>query len=158
MDNLLALNQKYAGRINAQAGPLSRAQFFAEIKDALARGETGKPGRGTLCSCGGVFQKMAVLHDGTMVPCNLLPTLTMGVIGINPLRDAWQKHPSINAVRQRRQIPLRDLPTCHDCSYSGFCAGGCPASVMSKYGCLNVRDPLFCYRVYCGEEGSEGTP
>ncbi|MBM4429063.1 MAG: radical SAM protein [Chloroflexi bacterium] len=148
MDTLLMLNERYGGRINAQAGPLSRATFFAEIKELVARGETGKPGRGTLCSCGGVFQKRAVLHGGTMVPCNLLPTLTMGVIGVNPLREAWQHHPSINAVRQRREIPLDSLPTCHDCHYTGFCAGGCPASVMARYGRLNAVDPVFCYGNY----------
>lgn len=148
MEALQAINERYGGRIGAQAGPLSRARHFAEIEERMARGETEMPGRGTLCSCGGVFQKMAVLHDGTMVPCNLLPKLTMGVIGINPLQEAWQHHPSINLVRQRRQIPLRSLPTCHDCDYAGFCAGGCPASVMSKYGRLNVIDPVVCYRAY----------
>lgn len=152
METLVALNERYGGRISAQAGPLSRARYFGDVEARLARGETEMPGRGTLCSCGGVFSKMAVLHDGTMVPCNLLPTLTMGVIGVNPLREAWQRHPSINAVRQRRQIPLRSLPACRDCPYAGFCAGGCPASVMAKYGRLNMRDPVYCYRIYVGEE------
>lgn len=151
MDTLVALNQKYGGRIGAQAGPLSRARHFSEITERVARGETGLPGRGTLCSCGGVFNKMAILHDGTMVPCNMLPTLTMGVIGVNSLQEAWLRHPSINVVRQRRQIPLSALPTCRDCPYTGFCAGGCPASVMSKFGRLNVIDPLICYRLWKDE-------
>jgi SynChlorMet cassette radical SAM/SPASM protein ScmE len=153
-EKLMVLNKKYHGRISAQAGPLSRAQFFAEIEERLKRGETGIPGRGTLCSCGGVFSKMAVLHNGTMVPCNLLPTLTMGVIGVRPLRDAWLYDPAINAVRQRRNIPLSSLSTCSDCRYTGFCTGGCPASVLAKTGQLNVRDPLYCYRIYVGEDYS----
>jgi SynChlorMet cassette radical SAM/SPASM protein ScmE len=148
MGALTAINERYGGRIGAQAGPLARAQHFADIDRRVAAGETGMPNRGTLCSCGGVFQKMAILHDGTMVPCNLLPKLTMGVIGSTPLQEAWLHHPSINVVRQRRQIELRSLPTCHDCDYTGFCAGGCPAGVMSKFGQLNVIDPVFCYRAY----------
>ena len=95
---------------------------------------------------------MAVLHDGTMVPCNMLPALTMGVIGINPLRDVWQHHPAINVVRYRRQIPISTLDTCRDCVYAGFCTGGCPATVMARTGRLNARDPLTCYRIYKGEE------
>jgi SynChlorMet cassette radical SAM/SPASM protein ScmE len=154
-EKLMALNKKYHGRISAQAGPLSRARFFAEIEERLERGETGIPGRGTLSSCSGVFSKMAVLHDGTMVPCNLLPTLTMGVIGVRPLRDAWLYDPAINAVRQRSEIPLRSLSTCSDCRYTGFCAGGCPASVLAKTGQLNVRDPLYCYRIYVGEDNND---
>jgi SynChlorMet cassette radical SAM/SPASM protein ScmE len=151
-EKLMALNEKYHGRISAQAGPLSRARLFAEIEAHLERGETGIPGRGTLSSCGGVFSKMAVLHDGTMVPCNLLPTLKMGVIGERSLRDAWLYDPAINAVRQRREIPLSSLSTCSDCRYTGFCAGGCPASALAKTGRLNARDPLNCYRIYVEEE------
>jgi len=152
METLVTLNDTYDGRIGAQAGPLSRARMFAEIDKRLERGQTGMAGRGTLCSCGGVFSKMAILHDGTMVPCNMLPALSMGVIGMNGLRDAWQRHPSINVVRQRRQISVSDLDTCRNCSYSGFCTGGCPATVMSKTGRLNARDPLTCYRIYKKED------
>jgi SynChlorMet cassette radical SAM/SPASM protein ScmE len=105
MKTLMELNERYGGRIRATAGPLARAKMVREIEERIARGETGTPGRGTLCSCGGVFSKMAILHDGTMVPCNMLPTLTMGVIGMHSLKDAWLHSPSINAVRRRREIP-----------------------------------------------------
>ncbi|MFQ5615137.1 MAG: radical SAM protein [Anaerolineales bacterium] len=157
MKTLMALSEKYQGRISASAGPLSRAQMFADIEARIARGETGIPGRGTLCSCGSVFNKMAVLHDGTMTPCNLIPNLTMGLIGENALKDVWQRHPSINVMRQRREIPLGSLPTCHDCLYTDFCAGGCPASVVSRGGQLNERDPLICYRLYLKENNNHGS-
>ena len=55
-------------------------------------------------------------------------------------------------MRQRRQIPLRALETCRDCPYTGFCTGGCPASVMSKFGQLNTIDPVICYRAYYEKE------
>ncbi|MGV8110555.1 SynChlorMet cassette radical SAM/SPASM protein ScmE [Methanospirillum sp.] len=152
MEVLTRLNDQYGGRIGAQAGPLSRAKMFQEIETRLEKGETDQPGRGTLCSCGGVFSKMAVLHDGTMVPCNMLPTLTMGVIGMHSLQDAWLHSPTINAVRRRREIPIAALEECKDCSYSGFCTGGCPASVMAKSGRLIGIDPLCCYREYLKEE------
>lgn len=145
---LTALSSRYENRISAAAGPLALARHFADIETRLARGETEMSGRGTLSSCGGVFSKMAVLHDGTMVPCNLLPTLTMGVIGTTPLQKAWLHHPSINVVRQRRQIPLKSLAGCKDCDFNGFCAGGCPASVLTKFAQLNAADPAFCYRLY----------
>lgn len=151
MKALSDLNEKYGGKIGAAAGPLARANMVREIEEKLSRGETGTLGRGTLCSCGGVFSKMAVLHDGTMVPCNMLPTLTMGVIGMHSLKDAWLKSPAINAVRLRREIPLSVLPECAGCRYTGFCAGGCPASVMAKSGRLIGIDPQSCFRAYAGE-------
>jgi SynChlorMet cassette radical SAM/SPASM protein ScmE len=154
MQALIALGERYGSRVTAQAGPLSRARYFAEIAERVARGETDLPGRGTLCSCGGVFQRMAILHDGTMAPCDMLPTLTMGVVGVNAIQDVWLHHPSINVVRQRRQIPLRALETCRDCRYAGFCTGGCPANVLSKSGRLNAIDPVFCYKRFADDSDS----
>lgn len=149
---LVSLARRYNNRINATAGPLAMANHFSDIEQRLERGETSMSGGGALNSCGGVFSKMAVLHDGTMVPCNLLPSLTMGVIGIHPLQEVWQNHPSINVVRQRRNIPLRTLDSCRKCGYTGFCSGGCPASVLTKFSKLNVADPAVCYRRYREEK------
>jgi len=79
----------------------------------------------------------------------------MGVFGYQSFSEAWRNSPAINAVRYRRQIPLSSIPECRDCSYTGFCAGGCPGSVMAKCGRLNARDPLVCYRIFKGEEAME---
>jgi SynChlorMet cassette radical SAM/SPASM protein ScmE len=152
MDTLMALNERYGGRISALAGPLALAREFADIEARMARGETEMPGRGNLTSCGSVFHKLGIQHDGTIVPCHLLSALTMGVIGVDSLQEAWLHHPAINTVRQRRSIPIRSLPTCRDCRYAGFCAGGCPGTGMSITGELNARDPMSCYRIHRGEE------
>lgn len=152
MDALMALSERYEGRIGAQAGPLALARQFADIEARMARGETEMPGRGKLASCGGVFNKLDIQHDGTIVPCHLLPTLTMGTVGEVDLQDVWLHHPSINAVRQRREIPIRSLETCRDCPYAGFCNGGCPGTVMIQTGELNARDPMSCYRIHRGED------
>jgi SynChlorMet cassette radical SAM/SPASM protein ScmE len=153
MKKLMELNEQYGGKIEAQAGPLSLAKMIDEIDRLRDAGETEKKGRGALVSCGGVFSKMSILHDGTMVPCNMLPTLVMGVAGMHSIREAWLHSPAINAVRYRREVPLSSLPTCSHCPYTGFCAGGCPASVMSKKGKILGIDPLSCYRYHKGEVG-----
>jgi len=153
MEILTDLNKKYEGKIGALAGPLAMATMVAEIETGIAAGETGRPGRGTLCSCGGVFSQMAILHDGTMVPCNMLPTLVMGVAGMHPVQEAWLKSPAINVIRYRRNIPLTVLPECSGCKYAGFCSGGCPASVMSRTGRLIGTDPVHCYRAFHQEGG-----
>lgn len=148
MKKLMELNEQYGERIGAQAGPLSMARMIDEIDRLRAAGETEKKGKGTLTSCGGVFSKMCILHDGTMVPCNMLPTLVMGVARMHSIRDAWLHSPAINAVRYRREVPLSSLSTCSDCSYTGFCAGGCPAMSMTKKCKLLGIDPLSCYRYH----------
>ncbi|MFO7650120.1 MAG: radical SAM protein [bacterium] len=155
MDELARLNEKYEGRINAAAGPLALARDFARIEESLAGGLGGLPGRGRLSACGGAFSKMAVLHDGTMVPCDMLPGLVMGVVGLHSLAEAWRSSPAINVLRYRRDIPIASLPECRDCRYAGFCTGGCPAMVMALQGRLNSRDPLACYRLFKGEEAED---
>ena len=152
MNSLVAINKKYGRRIESQAGPLTRFKMMTDINERIARGEKNMIGRGTLCSCGGVFNKMAVLHDGTFVPCNMLPDLVMGRIGETSLEEAWQTNSNINLVRERRKIPLSELEECRDCIYSGFCTGGCPGTVMAKTGKLNSTDPVYCYRRYLAEE------
>jgi radical SAM protein with 4Fe4S-binding SPASM domain len=139
------LNKKYEGRISAQAGPLYIAQMLKDIDNRISNGEGGINGRGVFSSCGCVFHRMAVLHDGTMVPCTMLPTLVMGVIGMHSLKDLWLTSPAINSVRLRRNIPLSIIPECKECRYIDFCTGGCPASVMAKTGRIMGIDPLSCY-------------
>ncbi len=152
MRMLTELAARYDGRISAQAGPLALAREFDSIEAALAIGDSGFPGRGTLCSCGGVFSKIAVLHDGTIVPCHNLSTLHLGSIGVDDLQQIWQHHPLMDVLRQRRESPLSSLDTCRDCPYQGFCAGGCPGGALFLTGELNARDPLSCYRVHKGED------
>jgi SynChlorMet cassette radical SAM/SPASM protein ScmE len=147
MEILLELDKKYSGRIDAQAGPLAMAKELADIKNLMAQGVTNKPGRGRLSACGGVFSKLDVQHDGTIVPCQLLPELTMGKIGEVDLQDVWLHHPQINRVRKRSLIPVRSLESCRDCPYAGFCTAGCPGTVMAQTGKLDSRDPTTCYRI-----------
>jgi len=151
-NTLITLKKKYNNRITANAGPLAIENHFIEIETALSNGDTSLSGRGTLNCCGGVFNKMAILHDGTMVPCNMLPTLTMGKIGKTSVQETWLHHPSINVVRNRQFISINKVSNCEGCEYTGFCHGGCPATVMAKTGQLHGIDLAYCYREYCKGE------
>jgi SynChlorMet cassette radical SAM/SPASM protein ScmE len=152
MQVLSELSEQYKGRIQANAGPLSAARELETIKVAISEGKTGLPGRGKLCSCNGVYRQLAILHDGTIVPCHMLSTLHMGMIGVDDLQTAWLEHPHINAVRQRNEIPLSSLDTCQGCQYQGFCGGGCPGGAIFNADNLFGRDPVSCLRVLMGED------
>jgi SynChlorMet cassette radical SAM/SPASM protein ScmE len=152
MEVLTRLSAQYPDRISATAGPLVFAQEFAHIDRMLAEGQTCMPGRGTLSACGGVFTKMAVLHDGVMVPCHNLSSMHLGIIGVDDVARVWREHPLMEAVRQRYQVPLSSLDTCRDCRYQGFCTGGCPGGAVLLNGELLSRNPMDCYRVLRGED------
>jgi len=152
MQVLTRLAEQYDQRIQAQAGPLILAKEIKTMDEMLAKGETSRPSRGTLSSCGGVFTQMGVMHDGTIVPCNILSTLILGRVGIDRLQDLWLDHPIMKGLRQRRDIPLRSLETCQDCNYQGFCTGGCPGGAVYASGDFNLRNPETCYRILKGED------
>jgi SynChlorMet cassette radical SAM/SPASM protein ScmE len=155
MQVLTRLADQYDQRIQAQAGPLILARELKMMDEMLANGQTSRPGRGTLSSCGGVFSQLGVMHDGTIVPCNILSTLPLGSIAIDSLQEIWMNHSTMIALRRRRKIPLNSLKSCYDCAYQGFCAGGCPGGALYANGDFNSYNPLDCYRILKGEESFE---
>jgi SynChlorMet cassette radical SAM/SPASM protein ScmE len=152
MNTLMRLNEKYHDRISATAGPLSLAREECAIHAAQAKGEKEFAGRGKLTACGGVFEKLAILHDGTIVPCHVISNLHLGNILNSDLQDVWLNHPLMVALRQRRNISLDSLEPCKNCDYRGYCSGGCPGGAQFLNSDFNTRNPMDCYRILTGEE------
>ena len=75
---LVALNEKYEGRISADAGPLAAARMFSDIEARLARGETHMPGRGTLCSCAGSSARWRSSTTARWSPATCSPPWSWG--------------------------------------------------------------------------------
>ncbi|MBD3385518.1 radical SAM protein [candidate division KSB1 bacterium] len=146
------LADRYDQRIQALAGPLAMAQNLKRIEGMLIKGQTGLKGKGTLSACNGVFSKIAILHDGTIVPCHAMSTLRLGKIGINSLQDVWKNDETLKALRLRQHIPLSSLETCRDCKYQNFCTGGCPAGALYANGDFNTRNPMDCYCILKGQD------
>jgi len=152
MQTLLQLNEKYHNRISAQAGPLALIQQEHLIQEAQAKDLTSLPGRGCLTACGGVFSKIALLHDGTIVPCHIISDLRLGNVLTDDLAEVWRHHPLMHAMRQRREISLDTIEPCKTCPYKGYCTGGCPGGALFLNGDFNTRNPMDCYRILIGEE------
>ncbi len=145
---LLELNKKYNGRIGAQAGPLASGKHWKEMEETIKSGIKESPGCGYLRSCGGVFSKMAVRADGTMIPCSQIPHIELGKINKDSLREAWINHPELKRLRDRRDIPLKSFEFCRDCNYTAYCRGGCPALAYTLTGDENKPSPDACYRTF----------
>jgi len=152
MDTLTRLNEKYHDRISASAGPLALAIQECAFLEARSKGITELPGRGYLTACGGVFEKIAVLHDGTIVPCHIISDLHLGNILTDNFLEVWRTHPLMLAMRERRNISLDTIEPCKDCDYKGYCTGGCPGGALFLNGDFNTRNPMDCYRILIGEE------
>ncbi|MCC7208143.1 MAG: radical SAM protein [Anaerolineae bacterium] len=137
----------------ALSGPLIIAEMIERVKSAHAAGEyTDGPADGCLTGCGIMWQRLAVLHDGTYVPCHQLPHLHLGRIGQRPFRDVWLGAPDLVALRKRRTIPLNTDPRCVACRYQSYCTGGCPGVAYAITGNVNLANPRDCYRAYVGED------
>jgi len=153
METLLKLNRKYNGRISATAGPLAEGQTWMAMKKARREGLERMPNRGALTSCGGVMNKLAVLADGTIIPCNQISQVKLGRINKDDLQDIWQNHPELNRLRERRNIPLSDFEFCKGCDYINYCAGGCPALSYALVGDMYHPSPDSCLRRFLADGG-----
>lgn len=153
MKTLLKLDKKYKGKISAAAGPLASASGWIEMEKAKQGNKKSLPDCGYLRSCGGVFNKMAVLADGTIVPCNQLSHIKIGKINRDSLRNVWINHPELKRLRERRDIPLREFEFCKGCDYIPYCRGGCPALAYTLTNDENKPSPESCYRMFLKEGG-----
>ncbi len=154
MRALVRLERTYPGRIQATAGSLALWHMFREMEEARASGQkTRRWKMGCLSSCGCMFAKLAVHHDGMIVPCNMLAAASLGIIGETPIRSIWQDHPLLKEMRERGQIPMDQVPGCAGCEWASFCSGGCPAAEYTRTGEMNVANPDCCYRKFLDECG-----
>lgn len=155
MRTLVRLEREYPGCLTATAGSLALWHMFREMEEARATGrKTRRWTMGCLSSCGCMFAKLAVHHDGMIVPCNMLAAAALGTIGETPIRSIWQDHPLLKEMRGRGKIPMDQVPGCAGCEWIPYCSGGCPAAEYTRTGEMNVANPECCYRRFIEECGS----
>ncbi len=154
MRTLARLERAYPGRIHASAGSLALDRMFREMEAAKASGrKTSRWKMGFLSSCGCMFAKLAVHHDGMIVPCNMLAAAALGTIGETPVRAIWQDHPLLKEMRGRGRIPMERVPECAGCEWIPYCSGGCPAAEFTRTGDMLAANPECCYRRFLAECG-----
>jgi SynChlorMet cassette radical SAM/SPASM protein ScmE len=147
MKTLSQLADRYHGRITASAGPLANRRTYKEMEHARATGEKSTRWQmGYLTACGCVFNKLAVHHDGVITPCNLLPELELGRINVESLKAIWKSHPTLKTLKERRQIPMSEVPGCEGCEWAPYCNGSCPGLAHEMTGDINRANPHDCYR------------
>ncbi len=154
MRTLTRLEREYPGRIQATAGSLALWHMFREMEAARASGQkTRRWKMGCLSSCGCMFAKLAVHHDGMIVPCSMLAAASLGTIGEAPIQSIWQDHPLLKEMRARGNIPMDHVPGCAGCEWGPYCSGGCPATEFTRTGDLYVANPECCHRKFLEECG-----
>ena len=148
------LQEKYPDRITANAGPFAKLRMYREMEDARHSGQTtGRWKMGFLSSCGGVFNKLGILHDGSIVPCSMLHDLTMGNMLTDDILDVWDSSPIIRQVRERYVVPLSEILLCADCEWVQYCNGGCPGVTQQIQKTLLEPSWRGCYRNFLRANG-----
>lgn len=155
---LARLQARYPGRLTAAAGPQVTRGMYAEMEHARRTGEkTARWRMGRLSACGCVFSRIAVLHDGTLVPCHILHALPLGNVATDSLATVWRDHPTLLALRARGEIPMSRVPGCEGCEWADYCNGSCPGLAQEMTGDFNRANPDDCYRRFL-EECPDGVP
>jgi len=153
MRKLLELARKYDGRVTAASGPLADARTWREMERARSNGLEGLPGRGSLIGCTAPFSTIGVLANGVMVPCLLVPDVTLGRIDRDDLTEIFHDHPELNRFRNRRKIRLSEFEFCRDCPYLTYCTGNCPATSYTIMQDAWHPSPESCYRAFLQSGG-----
>ncbi|MCX6558542.1 MAG: radical SAM protein [Candidatus Aminicenantes bacterium] len=149
------LQRRYPGRLKAQAGPQAKRKMYAEMVHARRTGENPHTwSMGYLTACGCVFSKIDILHDGSVVPCCMLPGLVMGNICSDSLLDIWYNHPTLIALRERRSIPTNEVAGCETCEWNKYCNGSCPGLAQQLTGDFNRANPEDCFKNFLKETGA----
>jgi len=154
MRAVASVQERYPGRIMGQAGPLAKLAFYSEMEDARSTGrKTDRWTMGYLTGCGCVFSKIDILHDGTIVPCHVLHRLVLGNVLTDDLGEIWRGHPTLEALRARRAIPMTEVAGCEGCEWAEFCNGSCPGLAHELTGDFNRSNPNDCYRSFREQTG-----
>lgn len=153
MELLLRLAEKYAGRIQANAGPLAEGRMWRKMETARAGTDPPFPDGGRLTACGCTFRKLVVRPDGTIVPCTMLPHMGLGRINQDRLADIWLHSTPLNELRRRRDIPLASFAFCAGCNYQSYCTGNCPALAYSLTESTQRPSPDACLRQFIAQGG-----
>ncbi|PWR71745.1 radical SAM/SPASM domain-containing protein [Methanospirillum stamsii] len=140
------LEIKYKERIkfNGNIKKFLRITDNSNGKESKDNSSNFKPGYHSCCGAG--FSHLTVLNDGTMVPCDRLSYMIIGVIGKHPIKDIWLKSPSLNSIRILTYFPLSLLPDCDGCKYMQYCDGGCPGILSENEGRIFGVDSFSCFK------------
>ncbi len=153
METLLALTEKYPGRIGATAGPLAEGRVWTEMERSRRENRDPIPAHGCLTGCNGPSRSIAVRADGMIVPCLQLGHIVLGKINEDDIMTLWQNHPELLKLRGRVREPLEQFSFCQDCPYIGYCTGNCPATAYTLTGTVNHPAPDACLRLYLQQGG-----
>lgn len=143
---LATLARQYPGKICGASGPLAEARHWTLMEAQRSAQTCLTDMGGRLSGCAGTFSSIAVRADGVFVPCGQLPSIELGRINEDSLRDVWLKSPILNAFRSRNNIALSSLPFCDGCPYTPYCSGNCPAVALGHTGDWAQPDPDSCLR------------
>lgn len=93
--------------------------------------------------CAGGVRKLAVMPDGTVLPCNLFYGLEEYRLG-NIFRDSFKK---IWSNKRLDLFRIRRENSCgiHACINHTSCTGGCPAHGLTHYGNFDATDIRCLY-------------
>lgn len=157
MKIMKSLKQKYGDRITGTAGPLDKIKRFGDIKKSASRHNISSPLMGKLTACGCIYNKLSINHDGTITPCNLMGSLTIGRVSDNNISSIWQFNRTLKKMRDRRYIQMTNIPECKHCPWVQYCNGGCPALPYSETKNFFAPNRVDCYKRFILENGIDAT-
>lgn len=138
-DNIFLSKEDRINLIYSNRDILRRLHFMDCVTGRLVRmiQENKTIVGGRLQSCMRAYNGIHILHNGDIVPCDMLEDIRMGnILDICDLTTFWKENDILNCFRQRNTIELDKFSKCIDCEFKSQCTGSCP--VMDFHGGGNI--------------------
>ena len=94
MATLVRLQERYPGRLKPRLGPRHATRCMARWSSPADGSEDHAVEDGLPLGLWMHLSSLDVLHDGSIVPCNMLPELVLGHIARDRFQEIWRRIPS----------------------------------------------------------------
>ncbi|MBD3370136.1 radical SAM protein [Candidatus Fermentibacteria bacterium] len=137
---LYGIDERYPGTVSGTI--LSAEKHLRSYLEGSIIPKKGQPSFG----CGICTLKITVFPDGSVRPCDHLPSILLGNLLESGLEQILNNEVSKNLVRLINK-PIDERDDCRDCQYKPYCSGGCPVYTLDENSMYD-HDPLSCLALY----------
>jgi len=106
----------------------------------------------SILKCGVGDMQVAIASDGTLIPCNNMPGLSIGNLVWDDLEQIWTTSPVLASIRALKSLKSVELKSCRNCQLNALCGGGCRARAWLES--KDILGDCKCWypRYICGGE------
>ena len=137
--NLICSNWDIINKLNFMDCEIGRLIRLVQGNKIIAGGK--------LQTCMRAYKGIHILHNGDIVPCDMLADMKMSnILDISDLLNFWKENEVLNTLRKRTTIELNKFSKCIECEFENQCTGSCPVSDFQMSRSILSNEDFRCLK------------